>query len=70
VSGDIIQQLNLIGEMVRLHRRVGIEAQGLAERVVRGDLTREQVQAALDETGDGEPALALQFLDALTGFNA
>lgn len=39
------------------------EGRRLAEMVKRGEATREQLERAVRETGDGEPAYALKLLD-------
>lgn len=41
------------------------EAEGLvlAKRVRKGELTRSQLEAAFEEHGDVEPAIALRWLD-------
>ena len=39
------------------------EGRRLAEMVRRGDITRTQVEEALEEYGDAEPAIALNYLD-------
>lgn len=39
------------------------EGRRLAEMVRRGDVTRAQLEQAVRETGDGEPAYALKLLD-------
>jgi hypothetical protein len=33
--------------------------------VVAGEVTRTELQKALDDTGDAEPAIALEYLDTL-----
>jgi hypothetical protein len=50
----------LIAKLTRLVHR---EALQIAERVRAGQLTRTQIEEALAETGDGEPAIALEWLD-------
>lgn len=39
------------------------EGRRLAEMVRRGEVTRAQVEEALKEYGDAEPAIALNYLD-------
>lgn len=46
-----------------LYRAVDGEARRLAQAVRDGTVTRDQLEQAADETGDGEPILALRYLD-------
>lgn len=39
------------------------EGRRLAEMVRRGEITRKMVEEALEEYGDAEPAIALNYLD-------
>lgn len=50
-------------EKAQLTIAVRAEARRLVHRVDAGEITRAELEAAAAATGDGEPILALQYLD-------
>lgn len=48
-----------------LDKRARVEGLRLAQQVLAGVTTRRELEQALEDTGDREPAIALEYLDLL-----
>jgi hypothetical protein len=60
---DVWTRIRLRRQIAELKRLTDAEGLRLAERVRAGEFTRAEVEAAVRETGDAEPAIALEYLD-------